>query len=106
MKRSLALLTVCLCACKAPEESHMKVVIGAVMMDGLGGPPLSNSVVVVSGSRIRDVGSSSNVPIPAEADKIDGAGRFLVPAIVDVCPRPEPQGTIRTESPEEARAQA
>ena len=25
-----------------------------------------------------------NVPIPAAADKIDGAGRFLVPALVDV----------------------
>lgn len=104
MRRFLALLPLLFCACKPAEESHMKVIIGAVMMDGMGGPPVSNSVVVVAGSEIREVGSSSNVPIPEEADKIDGSGRYLVPGLVDVCPQAEPVGIIQTESPDEARA--
>lgn len=87
MRRYLALLPLLLCSCKPPEDSHMKVIIGAVMLDGNGGPPLSNSVVVTSGAEIREAGSSSNVPIPAEADKIDGSGRFLVPGFVDVSPQ-------------------
>jgi imidazolonepropionase-like amidohydrolase len=66
------------------DESHMKAIIGAVLIDGLGGPPLSDSVVVVSGDRIREAGARSTVAIPAEADKIDGAGKFLVPALLDV----------------------
>jgi imidazolonepropionase-like amidohydrolase len=90
MRRYLALLPLLLCACKPPEDSHMKVIIGAVMIDGLGGPPVSNSVVVVAAAEIRDAGTSSNVPIPEEADKIDGSGRFLVPGLVDVCPQAEP----------------
>ncbi len=64
----------------------MKVIIGAVLMDGLGGPPLSNSVVVISGNRIRAAGAASAIPIPAEADKVDGSGRFLIPALVAVAP--------------------
>uniref|UniRef100_Q02A12 Amidohydrolase n=1 Tax=Solibacter usitatus (strain Ellin6076) TaxID=234267 RepID=Q02A12_SOLUE len=82
----LALALLASCACKAPEEGHMKVIIGAVLIDGLGGPPLTNSVVVISGDRIRAAGPASTVPIPAEADKIDGSGRFLVPALVAVAP--------------------
>ena len=62
----------------------MKAIIGAVLMDGAGGPPVTNSIVVTAGERIRAAGAASTVPIPEAADKIDGSGRFLVPAIVDV----------------------
>src|SRR5947209_20378798 len=54
MKRRavLPILVLAMCSCQAPEEGHMKVIIGAVLIDGLGGPPLTNSVVVISGNRI------------------------------------------------------
>jgi len=80
------LLLFLLTGCKPTEESHMKAIIGAVLLDGSGGPPVSNSVVVVAGDRIRAAGASSTVPIPSLADKIDGSGRFLVPAPVDIFP--------------------
>jgi imidazolonepropionase-like amidohydrolase len=67
----------------------MKAILGAVLIDGLGGPPLSDSVVVVAGDRIREAGARSAVLIPEEADKIDGSGKFLVPAPVDVYPSAE-----------------
>jgi len=73
-------------ACKAPEESHSKAIIGAVLMDGTGGPPLTNSMVVMAGDRIRGAGPASTIPIPAQADKINGGGRFLVPALVGLTP--------------------
>jgi len=71
-------------ACKPPEESLQKAIIGAVLIDGTGGPPLSNSVVIVAGSRIRAVGNRANMPIPAGVEKINGAGRFLVPGLIDL----------------------
>ena len=73
-------------ACKAPEESHSKAILDAVLIDGSGGPPLTNSMVVMAGDRIREAGRAFTVPIPAQADKIDGGGRFLVPALVGVAP--------------------
>lgn len=55
-----------------------------MLLDGSGGPPISNSVVITAGDRIGAAGPASTVPIPALADKIDGSGRFLAPAIVDI----------------------
>ena len=86
-RASLVLLVIFSCACKPTEESHMKAIIGAVLIDGLGGPPLSNSVVVVAGSHIREAGRFSTVQIPAEADKVDGSGKFLVPGLIDIYPQ-------------------
>ncbi len=105
---ALALL-LCLCACQPlgePSESgHTKVIVGAVLLDGQGGPPMSDSVVVVAGGRIQAAGPRSTVPIPEDADKVDGSSRFLVPAPIDVCDRAEPPGILRAATPEDARAQ-
>jgi hypothetical protein len=57
--------------CKPPEESLQKAIVGAVLIDGTGGPPVSNSVVIVAGSRIRAIGNRANMPIPAGVEKID-----------------------------------
>ncbi|HXB74648.1 MAG TPA: hypothetical protein VNY05_40815 [Candidatus Acidoferrales bacterium] len=84
LRAALALALLSLFACKPSGESHMQAIIGAVLIDGQGGPPVSNSVVVVAEDRIRAAGPSSVVPIPAEADKIDGSGKCLVPGLVDV----------------------
>ena len=73
-----------LAGCKPPEESVQKAIIGALLIDGTGGPPLSNSVVIVAGSRIRAVGNRANMPIPAGVEKINGAGKFLVPGLIDL----------------------
>ena len=80
------LLSISLCGCKPTEESRMNAIVGAVLIDGEGGPPLSDSVVVVAGDRIREAGARSAVLIPAEADKVDGSGKFVVPAPLDVYP--------------------
>src|ERR1039457_1243647 len=87
LRAALLLPSLVLCACAPTEESHMKAIIGAVLIDGLGGPPLSNSVVGVAGGRIREAGRFSAVQIPAEADKVDGNGKFLVPGLIDIYPQ-------------------
>lgn len=84
---TISLLSISSTACKPTEEDHMKAIVGAVLIDGLGGPPASDSVVVVAGDRIREAGARSTVLIPEEADKIDGSGKFLVPAPIDVSSR-------------------
>jgi imidazolonepropionase-like amidohydrolase len=77
---SLAALT----ACKPTESTDLKAIIGAVLINGTGGPPVSDSVVVVAGNRIRSAGSRADVPVPQAAEKIDGTGKFLVPGLVDL----------------------
>ena len=87
--RGFACVVVCcvfaaLTACTPNQESKVKAIIGAVLIDGNGGPPITDSVVVVSGSRIRAAGLRANVPIPAGADKINGSGKFLIPGLIDL----------------------
>jgi imidazolonepropionase-like amidohydrolase len=72
-----------LAACKPSEEPGVKAIVGAVLMDGTGGPPISDSVVTIEGSRIRAVGNRASLPVPADSDKIDGSGKFLVPGLID-----------------------
>ena len=38
----------------------------------------------ISGGRIRAAGTLSAVPIPADADKINGSGKFLMPEPIDL----------------------
>ncbi len=43
-----------------------------------------NSVVVVNGNDIQAVGRNGDVPVPADAVKMDAAGKFIVPGLIDV----------------------
>jgi imidazolonepropionase-like amidohydrolase len=73
-----------LAGCKAREDSSLKAIVGAVLIDGTGGPPISGSVVTIEGSRIRAVGTRAALPVPPAAETIDGSGKFLVPGLIDL----------------------
>src|SRR5690242_3292748 len=77
-------LLIFLCACKPPEPVSVVAIVGAVLIDGTGGPPISNSVVVIAGTRIVSAGARTNVLIPQGAEEINGSGKFLVPGLIDV----------------------
>jgi len=110
---SLIGLVLLLTGCKPPESESgppaVTSIVGAVLLDGTGGPPVSNCVVTVESGRIRAAGSRTNLLVPPEADKIDGAGKFVVPALIDVARRAAAQGAtviLRAGDPEAAVDQA
>lgn len=45
---------------------------------------LANQVVLVQGDRIRQLGEQGSIEIPAGAQRIDGAGRFLMPGLAEM----------------------
>jgi imidazolonepropionase-like amidohydrolase len=63
----------------APKK--VTVIKAARLIDGLGGAPLANVVVVIEGDRIERVGSG--LPAPAGADVIDLGGATLLPGLID-----------------------
>ena len=107
-RAALPLFLLALYGCAPSEDSHAKAIIGAVLIDGAGGPPLTNSMVVVSEGRIREAGRHGEIPVSAEANKIDGAGKFIVPGLVDVYPHAAPDVSFQAQgapaTAEEARA--
>jgi imidazolonepropionase-like amidohydrolase len=56
---------------------------GARLINGAGGPPIDNAVIVVDGTRFTQVGRADQVKIPAGAARVDLAGKTLIPAIID-----------------------
>lgn len=64
------------------EHRHYAI-HGALLIDGNGGPPLCNSVVLIDGTHITAVGPSSLQRIPKEYTVIDAQGKTLLPGLID-----------------------
>src|SRR5262245_16950856 len=58
-------------------------IAGATVIDGSGGPPIADAVIVISGSRISAIGPRGRVSIPADANQVDLRGRWIVPGLID-----------------------
>ncbi len=111
---NLTALFCLLSACQPADEGHSKAIIGAVLIDGSGGPPLADSVVIVALDRIQWTGPRTAADIPPNADKIDGSGKYLVPALIDAykspdlkatftAPGAQPKGALQPATADEAR---
>ena len=63
--------------------TNRKVITGATLIDGAGGPPTENATVLVNEDRIEGVGPAGSIQIPADAEVIDGSGMTLLPGLID-----------------------
>jgi len=61
----------------------LKVIKGGTLIDGTGAGPVRDSVVVIEGSKITEVGSSNRVRIPGGAEVIEAGGRVVMPGLID-----------------------
>src|SRR6266852_2795784 len=60
------------------------VLAGGRLIDGYGGPPIENAVVVIEGNTIRAVGPESAVKIPDGARELDTNGYTMMPGLMDM----------------------
>jgi imidazolonepropionase-like amidohydrolase len=58
-------------------------IVGGTMIDGTGADPVPNAVVVIEEGRIVAAGPESRVSVPAGAQKLDAAGRTVLPGFID-----------------------
>jgi imidazolonepropionase-like amidohydrolase len=58
-------------------------IVGGTVIDGNGGTPIADTVVLIKGARISAVGPRSAVPIPADANQIDARGKWIIPGLID-----------------------
>ena len=59
------------------------VIQGGTLIDGMGGAPVPNAVVVITGNRITAVGRAGQVQVPAGAQVINAAGKYVLPGLWD-----------------------
>ena len=60
------------------------VLAGGRLIDGYGGPPLENAVVVIEGNRVKAVGAEGTIAIPKGARMIDTNGYTVMPGLMDM----------------------
>lgn len=65
------------------DSPHIIAIVGATLVDGRGGLPVTNSVVLVRSGGIEKVGTRSSMSIPPHAEVVDAAGLTLVPGLID-----------------------
>src|ERR1700677_4576124 len=72
-----------LVALPARAQNATLVIDGATLIDGNGGAPLANSVIVITGNKITSVGRKGQVSYPPNTQVINAAGKFIIPGLID-----------------------
>jgi len=69
----------------APQTPSARLaLVGGLLIDGTGGAPVRNSVVLVRGERIERVGTVATLPIPAGYERISTEGLTVMPGLWDL----------------------
>ena len=67
----------------AQDAEPVLVISGGTLIDGLGGAPLENAVIVIEGNRISAVGAEGDVAVPNGAQMLDASGKYILPGLID-----------------------
>jgi imidazolonepropionase-like amidohydrolase len=67
-----------------PAARPLKALVGGTLVDGFGGRPIRNSVVLIDGERISAVGQVGALAVPAGAEVISTEGMTVLPGLWDM----------------------
>src|SRR5204862_1952401 len=57
--------------------------LGATLVDPAAGGPVQGAVIVLRDGRIACAGSRAACPVPADADTVNAAGKWIIPGLID-----------------------
>jgi imidazolonepropionase-like amidohydrolase len=82
-------LLLCLLAPISGVSQNILAITHANVIDVTGGPTQRNYTVVISGDRITEMGNSSKIRAPKNAEVVDATGKFLIPGLWDMHVHPD-----------------
>jgi imidazolonepropionase-like amidohydrolase len=62
----------------------LKALVGGTLIDGFGGKPIPNSVIIIEGERIKAVGQVGTLSVPRGAEVISTEGMTVLPGLWDM----------------------
>ncbi len=65
-------------------RATVKALVGGTLIDGFGGRPIRNSVIVIDGERIKAVGQVGTLAVPAGAEVVSTEGMSVLPGLWDM----------------------
>jgi imidazolonepropionase-like amidohydrolase len=69
---------------QTPKPGKMLALVGGRLIDGYGGPPIENSVILIEGERIKTIGQVGTLAVPAGAQVISTEGMSVLPGLWDM----------------------
>jgi len=69
---------------EAAASSGITALVGGRVLDGFGGPPLEQGVIVIEDGRIIAVGRAGDIEIPEGAIRISTEGMTVMPGLIDM----------------------
>lgn len=67
-----------------PAAADKKALVGGTLINGLGSTPIQNSVILVDGDRIEQVGTVGSLPVPDDYQLISTEGMTVMPGLWDM----------------------
>lgn len=84
MRVPLALFALALAVPAAADERPTLALVGGQVIDGFGGPPIRDGLVLIAGERIVAVGPRAEVPVPAGTTVVSTEGMSVLPGLMDM----------------------
>ena len=66
-----------------PSLAAPLALVGGTLIDGTGAPPVADATVVIDGDRIVAAGPGGSIAIPADAERFDARGKWVLPGFID-----------------------
>ena len=83
MKTLLCILVSLLLTAHASAQ-QVKALVGGTLIDGYGGTPIRNSVILIDGQKIRAIGQVGTLAVPEGAEVISTEGMSVLPGLWDM----------------------
>lgn len=65
------------------ERPAALVIEGGTLLDGKGGPPVSDALLIIRGNKFETVSRKGQTPIPQDAQVLHADGKFILPGLID-----------------------
>ncbi|GAB5522244.1 MAG: amidohydrolase family protein [Roseivirga sp.] len=66
------------------QQGKVKALVGGTLIDGFSSTPIRNSVIIIEGDRIKAVGTTATLEVPAGAEVISTEGMSVMPGLWDM----------------------
>ncbi len=80
----VAALFLCVSLTAAGQQKPTLAIVGGRLIDGWGGTPVENSVILIAGERISAVGHVGELSVPSGVWIIDASGMTVMPGLIDM----------------------
>ncbi len=81
---SASILAFALTVATSSLSAQKKALVGGTLIDGFGGTPISNSVILIEGEKIVAVGKIGQLKIPTDSEVISTEGMSVLPGLWDM----------------------